>query len=360
MAKNKKKQRKRGKLWKKIVLSLLLCLSILGGFFAARAQIAMTEVLDSVNRDEENVLADMDLGDIKVHSDNKIINILLIGNDYRKEKLYTASGIPDTVMIATLDSKHKTLKLTSLMRDMVLEIPGHGENRLNSVFGYSDGGVELLYRTIAQNFGIQLDGYVEVGFKAVKKLVNEVGGIEVELTESEANYLNTTNYIRTKKFRNVKEGKNTLNGAQALGYCRIRKTVYTPDGLTDDYGRTWRQRNAINAIFAKVKKMPLSRWLEIAKVVLNGYVRTDLTNDAIISYATDVMGLGTTKIHQLQIPMNNYYENDPDYGSLGDVLIPDIPNNSAALNAFVFDYDGSGEEFEYQPEQPDEETTDPQ
>lgn len=345
----KRKAAKKGKVWKKVALAILLCLSILGGYFAARAQLAMTTILDSVNRDEENVLAEMDLGDIKVKSDNNIVNILVIGNDYRKEANYTAAGLPDVMMIATLDNKHKTLKLSSLMRDMVVEIPGHGENRLNAVFSYSDGGVSLLYKTIAQNFGVQLDGYVEVGFKAVTKIVNQVGGIEIELTESEANYLNSTNYIRDKNSRNVKVGKNKLNGAQALGYCRIRKTCYTPNGLTDDYGRTWRQRNVIGAIFNKVKTMPFSKWMEIAKVVLNGYVKTDLTNDAIISYARDVITMGTTDIYQLQIPMENYYVNDKSYGTLGDVLLPDIPNNSAALNDFIFEYDGSGEEYEYQP-----------
>ena len=73
---------------------------------------------------------------------------------------------------------------------------------------------------------------MEIGFSAFTKIVDKVGGVEVELTESEANYLNSTNYIRSKKSRNVKVGKQTLNGAQALGYCRIRKGgVTTINGL---------------------------------------------------------------------------------------------------------------------------------
>lgn len=73
----------------------------------------------------------------------------------------------------------------------------------------------------------------------------------MELTESEVSYLNSTNYIRNKKYRNVKAGKQTLNGSQALGYCRIRKQGTTISGLRDDYGRTWRQRTVINAILIK-------------------------------------------------------------------------------------------------------------
>lgn len=101
------------------------------------------------------------------------------------------------MIIATMDMKHGTLKTASLMRDLVVEIPGHGKNKLNSANSF--GGIELLYKTIATNFNIELDGYVEVGFAAFTKIIDKVGGIELELTESEASYLNSTNYIRNKR-----------------------------------------------------------------------------------------------------------------------------------------------------------------
>ena len=79
---------------------------------------------------------------------------------------------------------------------------GHGYNKLNAANSF--GGIELLYKTIAKNFNIELDGYVEIGFKAFQDIVDAVGGVEVELTESEVSYLNSTNYIRNKKYRDVK------------------------------------------------------------------------------------------------------------------------------------------------------------
>ena len=94
------------------------------------------------------------------------------------------------------------------MRDLYVEIPGHGYNKLNAANSF--GGIELLYKTIAKNFNIELDGYVEIGFKAFQDIVDAVGGVEVELTESEVSYLNSTNYIRNKKYRDVKAGKLTL------------------------------------------------------------------------------------------------------------------------------------------------------
>lgn len=339
-------------MWKKIMLGILLVISAAAGFFVAKAQVRLNNTFNHVNRDYDTALRNVDLSGIHVNSDDQVVNILIIGNDFRKENGYNAGGLTDTMIIGTMDMKHGTLKMTSLMRDLVVEIPGHGKNKLNAANSY--GGIELLYKTIATNFNIELDGYVEVGFKAFQDIVDAVGGVEVELTESEVDYLNSTNYIRNKKYRNVKVGKQVLNGSQALGYCRIRKSGTTVNGLRDDYGRTWRQRTVVNAVFDKVKKLPMSKWMDIVDAVLDD-VTTDLTNDQIIQYVKDVVGIGTMEINQLQIPVEGYYRS----GANGEfscgsciVMISDSSNewnpeaNADALRQFIFDYDGKGE-FEY-------------
>ena len=333
-------------MWKKIVLGILLVISGLVGFLTAKAQVTFYDSLSHITRDYDTVLENVDLSGIKVNSDDDIVNILVIGNDYRKEKNYTASGLTDTMIVATMDLKHGTLKMASLMRDCYIDIPGHGYNKLNAANSY--GGIELLYKTIATNFNIELDGYVEVGFKAFTDAVDAVGGVEVELTESEVEYLNNTNYIRDKKSRNVKVGKQTLNGAQALGYCRIRKKGTTVNGLRDDYGRTWRQRTVINAVFEKVKSLPRTEWLGIANKLLDN-VKTDLTNEKIIAYIMYMISLGTTEIHQLQIPLEGYYRGSYNGEfSVGSCLVLtdgvsstlSTTENAKALNSFIFDYDG--------------------
>lgn len=339
-------------MWKKVLMGILLVLSATAGFFVAKAQVLYNNSLNQINRDYDTALANVDLSGIHVNSDDQIVNILVIGYDYREERGYGASGLTDTMIIATMDMKHGTLKTASLMRDLVVEIPGHGKNKLNSANSF--GGIELLYKTIATNFNIELDGYVEVGFAAFTKIIDKVGGIELELTESEASYLNSTNYIRNKKSRNVKVGKQTLNGAQALGYCRIRKGgVTTINGLRDDYGRTWRQRTTINAVFNKIKKLPMTDWLDIANVVLKK-VTTDLTNEQITEYLKDAVSLGTTTINQMQVPVQGYFRSgyNGEY-SCGSCIVMtsggtawDTSANAEALNQFVFDYDGK-EEFKY-------------
>ena len=106
---------------------MFLACSKMGCFFAAKAQVTFNSTMSNVNRDYDTVLENVDLEGIHVNSDNDVINILVIGNDYpNKETNYNASGLTDTMIIATVDMKHNVLKTTSLMRDLYVEIPGHG------------------------------------------------------------------------------------------------------------------------------------------------------------------------------------------------------------------------------------------
>lgn len=347
-------------MWKKIVLSVLLVCSLVVGFLAAKAQVTIEGRLNHINRDLDTNLSSVDLSNIHVESDDKIVNILLMGDDYRTYDGSTSPGLNDVIMIGTMDKKHNALKLTTIMRDTLVDVAGQDKKMKINASGKKEfGGLKNLYKTIAQNFNIKVDGYAEVGFDGFVDAVDAVGGVEVELSESEVKYLNSTNYIRNKKYRTVKVGKQTLNGAQALGFCRIRKGgVRTVTGLTDDYGRTWRQRTVLSSIFDKMKSQPISKWLEVADKVLAN-VKTDLDNETILQYLKDAALMGTTDIDQLQIPVNGYFWEDrkgvfPD--AQGWSLVPndgtsqthDPSCNSEAMRQFIFKYDGKGD-FEYKP-----------
>ena len=363
MAKKKKKTGKNKRV-KKILFTVVLILSASAGFLAAKVQFTLNNSLNNIKRDYSSALSSVDLSGIKVSSDNDIVNLLLIGNDARVEKYYSSkTGLPDVMMIATMDKKHGTLKLTSLMRDVRVFNPDANDYmKLNESF--NTNGVKSLYKTIAENYNIKLDGYVSVGFEAFKDVVNAVGGVEVELTDTEARYLRSTNYIRGKKSNrtSIKVGKQKLNGDQALGYCRIRKgtdiigePVVTPTGLMDDYGRTWRQRNVLSATFSKMKSQSISKWIDIANKVL-GEITTDLDNDKIYGYMKDVIMMGTTQIHQLQVPINGFFRASEKGEYNTSYLIPtngvssdwDISYNAEGLHQFIFDYNGEGE-FKYNP-----------
>lgn len=319
-----RKQRKR--LIRKFTFIFLLLLSSATGFLLAEAKIRVYGVLDGLDREGGESLSSVDLEDVDLVEDDRIINILLVGSD--KRATWTQTGRSDSAMIATLDLKHKKLKLTSLMRDMYLTIPGYGENRFNAA--YSFGGVSLMYETIASNFGIRLDGYAVVDFSAFKKVINTIGGVKITLTDEEYRYL-TTAYKRGSVL-DLQPGTNVMNGEQALAYTRIRQDAQ------GDFGRTERQRKVLQAIFTEAKSMSLAELISLAEELMP-YISTDLTNDQIMSYMQSVLMLGTTQIDQMRIPIDNSYEQRRINNMA--VLVPDMETNVNALQDFIYNYGGN-------------------
>lgn len=319
-----RKQRKR--FLYKFTFIFLLLLSAATGFLLAEAKIRVYGVLDGLNREDGVSLSSVDLEDVDLVEDNRIINILLVGSD--KRATWTQTGRSDSAMIATLDLKHKKLKLTSLMRDMYLTIPGYGENRFNAA--YSFGGVSLMYETIASNFGIRLDGYAVVDFSAFKKVINTIGGVKITLTDEEYQYLTTA--YKKGSVLDLRPGTNVMNGTQALAYTRIRQDAQ------GDFGRTERQRKVLQAIFTEAKSLSLSELIELAEELMP-FISTDLSNDQIMSYMQSVLMLGTTEIDQMRIPVDNSYVQRRINNKA--VLVPEMETNVKALQDFIYNYGGN-------------------
>lgn len=340
----KKKRRRTRKVVGRVFLIFGMMLSAVAGIMVATLVHRGDKALGMINYDTQKTLEQVDLSKYKLSSDTQIVNVLLVGADKNLDELSKkgADRRSDSMMIATLDVKHGKLKLTSLMRDMYVPVPGYGKQKLNSAYYY--GGIPLLYETIAQNFDIKLDGYAEVNFDAFVNVIDKLGGVEVKLTQSESDALNNTSAaIKRKKYRNTKVGKQVLNGIQALGYCRVRKGrklpngrilgVYTASGKGDDFGRVERQRLTIQAIINKVKKLSPTELLDLAADILPS-VTTDIPKDDIYSYMLSVVGMGSTKLHQLAVPGDGTYSNQTINGQ--SVLVPDITKNKAALKKFIF------------------------
>lgn len=309
---------------KRVLWIIIFAAAILGGHEAAKMKYQLTETLSLMDRDSEMDLSDVEVSDDKLLSQDKIVNILLVGAD--KREYWSQKGRSDSVMIATIDMKNKELKLTSLMRDMYVTIPGYENAKFNAAYSY--GGISLLYQTIAENFGIKLDGYVIVDFAAFKNVINKIGGVDVELTQEECDYLHETYADKKTSISKLQPGLNKMNGVQALAYTRIR---YVGPG---DFGRTQRQRNVLNAIFKEAKSMSFSELKGLAEEVLPCVV-TDVTNDEIISYLMSVMMMGTTEIEQMRVPIDNGYTQDRINGQA--VLVVDWEMNREALSKFIFE-----------------------
>lgn len=231
------------------------------------------------------------LGSLLGDSD-EVINILLIGQDRRPGESRTRS---DTMILCTVNRDTKTIVLTSFMRDLYVQIPGYGNNRLNA--SYAFGGMELLNKTLEQNFGIYIDGNVEVDFQQFTEIVDLLGGVPMDLRADEAQYIN----VDTQS--SLSEGLQQLTGKQALSYARIRSL-----DADADFSRTNRQRKVLDALFRQVKDAGLVRLLTLLDEVLP-MVTTDMGNGEILGYATKVFPmLSGASISSQRVPADGAYQ----------------------------------------------------
>ena len=261
----------------------------------------------------------------KRHEDY-VTNFLLVGIEQIQ-----GGNRTDSMMIASINTLDNSIKLTSLMRDTYVQIPGYSNNKLNAA--YAKGGIDLLLDTIELNYKIRIDGYATVNFESFEKVIDRLGGVEIELGEAEASYLRTTNYISNPSYRSsIHAGWNTLNGNQALGYCRVRK-VATLGGANSDFGRTLRQRRVLNALFEKYKSKNVFELISIMNECLS-YVTTDLTSTQISAVIEAVIENGITTIDNARIPTDELYT--AERYDVGAVLVPDWDANIEFLYQFIF------------------------
>lgn len=256
-----------------------------------------------------------------------VTNILLFGEENQDNG---SRGRADVIIIATIDTNNNSLKLTSIMRDTYVQIPGYRDNRINS--SYRTGDVPLLEETIKENFNIEVDGYIKVDFDSFTEIIDALGGVEVTLSAEEAEWLNDGNHIRDKNSRNLTAGTHILNGSQALGYSRIRY-VRTPNGLGSDFGRIWRQKHILLQVFNKYKDQSILDILDMAPDILK-LIQTDYSKTELLSLVKTVMDLVVDEIETFSIPVKNGYSVKDIRGM--DVLIPDLQVNIDALNEFIY------------------------
>ena len=248
----------------------------------------------------------------------QLINIMLVGQDRRPEENYRTRS--DSMILCTFNLKDNTLTMTSFMRDMYVQIPGHGGNKMNAAYQW--GGMSLLSETMMLNFGIHVDAFVEVDFSGFESVINALGGIDVPLSATEAKYMNS-NYGWT-----LKEGVNHLNGRQALNYSRIRM-VPTINGTSNDFGRTERQRRVLTIVLNDCKNLSASGAYSLVNELIP-MVRTDMTRDEIFNYFLTLFPmLVNTELNTQRIPIDGSYEL-AWVGSL-DVVLPDLEINRQYL-----------------------------
>lgn len=270
-----------------------------------------------------------------MYHDDMVTNILLLGVDD-----YTPNdpGRSDSMLMVSLDRRHKKLKLTSFMRDTFVSIPGYQYYKLNT--GYFLGGAPLQVKTIEKNFQVDIDRYVIIDFEAFPKIIDALGGITVTLSAAEAEEMN-----RKSGETGAVEGVNDLSGAQARYYSRIRNCKYTDpdtgDVYYDDYGRIRRQQRVMDILVENFKDVDAGKILTLANEIVP-YLISNISPDEMLTLATDALTYMSYPIETCQMPNNELHYGDTLYLSYIDgpysVLVPDtLEDNVLFLNRFIYE-----------------------
>jgi LCP family protein required for cell wall assembly len=351
---SRRKTRSAGKRRKKrkavTILTFVMALVIAGGLMAAvylqgllgkinhvsasMNSAGAVETFDADGDKSNDTLraSDIDWGDtanIDVMEDNDIKNILLIGQDARSGESGQRS---DSMILCSINTKEKKIKLVTLMRDMYVQIPGYQANKLNAA--YALGGMELLDTTIEQNFGVNIDGNVEVDFDGFLEALTEVGDLDIELTYDEATYMNANEGLgsaddnaEVNEAWGLKEGVNTLKPEQVLCYARMRYVG------NSDWDRTERQKKVIMAASKKVQDLSATKLLSLASKIFP-CITTDLSNSELLSYVKTLSVNHITTIETYRLPVDGTFTEGQIEGM--SVLVPNLYLNSAYLQNYLY------------------------
>ena len=250
----------------------------------------------------------------------------------------------DTAILVTLNMFDGSVTLSSVLRDAYVSLPAYkshteGRNKFNVAYnlGYSGEGIEgaMAYTnlTMLRNFGVEIDHNIEISFEGFTKLVDYMGGVQVEITQAEADYLNKDDlYV----LYDVKPGQQYLDGMAALSYARMRKA----DGDGDsDINRTARQRKLIEALMGKLRGLSLKELQGVADTLLPLITTTLKPSDIADILLRMLPKLSEVKIESGTIPVESTYWGDMTDiygdGSYHSVLRFDLEQNKRLIRAFA-------------------------
>lgn len=315
----KREKRRKPRLKKLLIFALVLLAVVLGGWY-----FLLGKLYAEMTYEEAGSFSD------EPWKEDGVINILLIGNDSRENVEGSRS---DAMILLTISSKTKTIQMTSLLRDIYVDIPEHEGNRLNAAYAF--GGPELLLETINENFNVSVNRYMLVDFEAFANLVDGVGGVDLSLTGPELEYVNAylveynmingrpegTDYMDTSA-----EGQVHLNGPQALAYSRNRY-------IGTDFGRTERQRKVLSEVIKKAPGALLKNPAELVDGLLPN-LTTNLTKDECFQLSLQAGSFVLWDLEQGSVPLEGTYQPANIRGM--SVLEVDLEKNREYLHEIMY------------------------
>lgn len=269
------------------LLSILLVIFIAGGSYS----FYLSNRLNKVTLDKNNIGITTESTEnlLKYDTYNEIVNIALFGIDAGDNE----HGRSDSIMILTVDPINKKLKLSSIMRDSYVNIPGYGMDKLNHAFAF--GNSVLALQTLNENFNINVENFISTNFTNLPNIINKLGGVNINITEEELPLINSYAASRGSTSKVSSSGNQLLNGDLALAYSRIR---YTSGG---DYERTSRHRTILSAVFDKVINTPSIQFPTLLNDFLP-YIETSFSTSDLLKIGATISETGTTKIIEDRFP----------------------------------------------------------
>ena len=312
--------------FKKIVLILIGIILLIGlsGFGYVYSKLNKMYVKDEVVKDIENTE--------EATMVDGITNILLVGTDGE----YVEKGNrSDSVMLVTIDSKNKDIKISSIARDTYVNIPGYSKEKLTHAYAYE--GIDLLKEVFKENFDLDIDKYIAVNFVSFMDIMDELGGVEVNVEEKDIKEINKYidacyGYYKNKDEKEkeyIKEaGVQRLNGYQALAFSRIR---YTDSAFARDN----RHREVAQSVYKEFAQKGVDTYKRCADIVLNN-TKTNISPMEMMNLAYTVLKINDKDIEQFQFPLAEHRKGHIISKQKGWVLEWDKEPNLEAWHKFIF------------------------
>lgn len=281
---------------------------------------------------------DKPLSNDELLEDSKVLNVMLFGEDNAKGAEF---GRSDSMIMLSIDNRHKKLKMTSFQRDSYVYVDGYGYDKLTNAYAY--GGPKLTIQTIESNFGVKVDRYAVVDYASFIDIIDVLGGIDLELNQDEIDYINYQLYknkqSNTRTTITDAPGIVHLTGQEALWYARNRGLDSSEEEIGiagDDWDRTSRQRKLLETLFNDMKEADLTQIISIVGKV-GPLVTTNLKKDEITTLVSHSLTYLTYSVEQYTVPQEGqwYYINDTPAGSV--IAFSDLETQRKLFAEFIYE-----------------------
>lgn len=266
-----------------LAVTLSILLIIVGGVYWYSSH--LFNKIEKIEIDTNDVGIKEEVEEKLSEYSDSVINIALFGIDAQDGE----AGRSDSIIIATIDTTHKKLKLTSIMRDSYVTIEDRGQDKINHAYAF--GEAQLAIKTLNENFDLNIEDFIAVNFTTMPKIIDKLGGVTIDITSEEVSHIPGIDSA----------GTYNLTGEQALAYSRIR---YASGG---DYVRTDRQRTVLNKVFEKILATNVTQYPSLLSEVLP-MVKTSLEYSEILDLGNEVLKMGVTNLEQERFPRDEYCE----------------------------------------------------